>query len=590
MNFAQHILSLLISAARGGARGRYRLAVCILSAAAAASPTYFQPRRAQAQQTPTTLHGAAALEQLKRDGQYESLQAAMDQARFSVNRTAHTPLGRAAWHAPNLAAGYDAYVTEAGVIEAEDHEAAYPLTIDRLFTLQQKLLAADGAADDRLGWSVALSGNTALVGAPYDDGAGGISQACPPSTLAPDSLPSGNDGVPYRQVMTVSGDAGRYQIALGNGALPPGLTLDRDGVLAGTPMGAGAYRFILTVTDIVTGCVTTREYTLEINLLLSCPTLTVAPAALPNGTTGVAYSQAVTVTGGTAPYTFGIRIRSTIPPGMSFLNGVLSGTPTRVGTFSFGGPVKDANDCQGQWGYSVTIKDAAAFVSAASYQAGVTPESIVAAFGAQLSTQSQAASGLPLPTELAGVRVLIRDNLGVERLAPLFFVSPSQLNLQIPADTATGPATVSISNGSLNSGATSQIEIARTAPGVFTANADGQGVPAAVFLRVRNGAQSYEPAARLEGNRFVPAPLIFNSATEQVFLVLFGTGLRFGQTVTASVGGMDVSVLFAGAAAGFPGLDQVNVLLPFALRGRGDVDVVLRVDRAAANTVRINVR
>ena len=46
---------------------------------------------------PATLHGAAALDQLKRDGQYDSLQAAMDQARFSVSRTEHSPLGRAAW-------------------------------------------------------------------------------------------------------------------------------------------------------------------------------------------------------------------------------------------------------------------------------------------------------------------------------------------------------------------------------------------------------------------------------------------------------------------------------------------------------------
>ncbi|MGH9847650.1 MAG: hypothetical protein ACREEM_53855, partial [Blastocatellia bacterium] len=62
-----------------------------------------------------TLHGAAALDRLKQDGQYDSLQAAMQQARFSVSREGNTPLGRWAWHAPNPAAGYDAYVTEAGV-------------------------------------------------------------------------------------------------------------------------------------------------------------------------------------------------------------------------------------------------------------------------------------------------------------------------------------------------------------------------------------------------------------------------------------------------------------------------------------------
>jgi hypothetical protein len=78
MNFIKHILSTLISAGLGGARGRRRLAVCALSVAAAASLTYFQPRRAQAQQTPTILRGAAALEQLKQDRQYESLQAPLN--------------------------------------------------------------------------------------------------------------------------------------------------------------------------------------------------------------------------------------------------------------------------------------------------------------------------------------------------------------------------------------------------------------------------------------------------------------------------------------------------------------------------------
>ena len=62
-----------------------------------------------------TLHGAAALERLRQQGQYDSLQAAINQARFSVSRTARSPLGRTAWHAPNSVAGYDAYVTETGV-------------------------------------------------------------------------------------------------------------------------------------------------------------------------------------------------------------------------------------------------------------------------------------------------------------------------------------------------------------------------------------------------------------------------------------------------------------------------------------------
>ena len=55
------------------------------------------------------------------------------------------------------------------VIEVEDSHAEYPLTIDPLFTLQRRLTAADAKTQDFFGYSVALDGNTALVGAPYDD-------------------------------------------------------------------------------------------------------------------------------------------------------------------------------------------------------------------------------------------------------------------------------------------------------------------------------------------------------------------------------------------------------------------------------------
>ena len=59
------------------------------------------------------------------------------------------------------------------VIEVEDHNAEYPLTIDPLFTLQQRLLAADGQASEYFGYAVALSGNTAVIGAPYDENSRG---------------------------------------------------------------------------------------------------------------------------------------------------------------------------------------------------------------------------------------------------------------------------------------------------------------------------------------------------------------------------------------------------------------------------------
>jgi len=87
-------------------------------------------------------------------------------------------------------------------------------------------------------------------------------------------------------------------------------------------------------------------------------------------------------------------------------------------------------------------------ISAASYSGStVAPESDVAGFGTGLAPQVQSATSSPLPVVLAGSSVSIQDSAHVLRLAPLFFVSPQQINYEIPPGTATGNATVTGSYG-----------------------------------------------------------------------------------------------------------------------------------------------
>jgi uncharacterized protein (TIGR03437 family) len=195
---------------------------------------------------------------------------------------------------------------------------------------------------------------------------------------------------------------------------------------------------------------------------------------------------------------------------------------------------------------------------------------------------------------LAGTTVRVRDSAGVEQYAPLFFVSPSQINYQIPPGLAAGPALITITN---NSGAifTGSVQIVNAAPGLFTANASGQGLAAAVVLRIKaDGAQVYEPVARFDSaqNRFVATPIDLSNPSDQVFLLLFGTGIRNRSSlasVSVKIGGVDAEALYAGAQGGFVGLDQVNARLPRSLSGRGEVDVVLTVDGKTANIVRIGI-
>ena len=239
---------------------------------------------------------------------------------------------------------------------------------------------------------------------------------------------------------------------------------------------------------------------------------------------------------------------------------------------------------------------ALASVSAASYASALlAPESIVAAFGAGLATTTQAAPSTPLPTDLAGTSIRARDSAGIERLAPLFFVSASQINYLMPPGMANGMATITANSGS---GALSlgTVAISAVAPGLFTANASGQGLAAAAALRVRaDGSQSYEPIVRFDStqNRLVAVPIDLGPTTDQVFLLLFGTGLRNRTAlaaVSARIGATNAPVLFAGAQDGFVGLDQINVQLPRSLAGSGETDLLLTVDGRTANLVRIAIK
>jgi uncharacterized protein (TIGR03437 family) len=197
-----------------------------------------------------------------------------------------------------------------------------------------------------------------------------------------------------------------------------------------------------------------------------------------------------------------------------------------------------------------------------------------------------------LPTSLAGTTVRVKDSAGTERLAPLFFVAPEQVNYLLPAGTAQGVAAITIAGGD-GSVATGTINVATVAPSLFTANANGQGVPAAVLLRVRaNGEQIYEPVARYDAaqKRLVAAPIDPGAESDQLYLLLFGSGFRYRSSLsaaTAMIGNLPVQVLFAGAQGDLAGLDQLNLRLPRQLAGIGAVDVVVMVEGRAANPVQI---
>lgn len=254
---------------------------------------------------------------------------------------------------------------------------------------------------------------------------------------------------------------------------------------------------------------------------------------------------------------------------------------------------------------AVAVPRSVASVSAASFLgAELASEQIVAAFGTQLATTTQVATTQPLPTSLAGTTVSVRDSLGASRLAALFFVAPTQVNYQIPSGTAQGAATVTVTSGD-GSVSVGNVMITSVAPGLFTANASGQGVASAVALRVKtDGTQVFEPIARFDAaqSRFVSVPIDLGPPGEQVFLLLYGVGFRnapntdgnsdngSAENVTVTLAGVNAPTLYSGAAPGFIGLDQCNIgPIPRSLVGSGEINLVLTVTGKPANTVRVNI-
>ena len=194
--------------------------------------------------------------------------------------------------------------------------------------------------------------------------------------------------------------------------------------------------------------------------------------------------------------------------------------------------------------------------------------------------------------ELAGTRLAITDSAGATRTAPLFYVSPDQFNFQVPAGTAVGAAqVVIIRSDTVTSRGT--LQISSVSPDLFTANSNGQGVAAATAIRLNpNGTPTAIPVFQcgVDPAGCVPSAISLDSG--QVYLALYATGVRgsAASDVIVTIGGVSVPVLFAGPQPQFIGLDQVNVQLTQALRGRGTVEVRIAIGAVSSNSAIIAIQ
>jgi len=229
--------------------------------------------------------------------------------------------------------------------------------------------------------------------------------------------------------------------------------------------------------------------------------------------------------------------------------------------------------------------------NAASFVAGpLAPGSFATVFGTNLATVTQAIP-MPYPATFGGTTVTFTDSKGVARQAPLAYVSPGQVNYIVPDGTASGQATVTVASGQASYSAA--VPIAAIDPGIFIFG--GTNLVAANVDVVTNGTQTYGNVYSLDSTgALVPAPIDVSQPNTEVYLIIYGTGLRghssAANSVTVTADGVNLNVAYAGAQPQYPGLDQINVLLPPSLAGAGDVMIQVTVDGQAANPGHVTIQ
>lgn len=227
-------------------------------------------------------------------------------------------------------------------------------------------------------------------------------------------------------------------------------------------------------------------------------------------------------------------------------------------------------------------------VNGASFLSPVAAGSIVSIFGSNLSFTQQSALFTPLPYTMGGSRFQVEG-----QATPLFYVSSSQVNIQIPwelAGSVDGQVTGTVGSATVSP---QRVAMAAYAPGIFKAGAT-QG------------------AVIIAGTSQLAAPISFGFARpaqrgEYISIYCTGLGLVANRpatgaaasvtalshtfaTPTVSIAGIPVQVEFSGLAPGFVGLYQVNVQVPVGTPSGDSVPVTLSIGGSTSNTVTMAVQ
>ena len=322
----------------------------------------------------------------------------------------------------------------------------------------------------------------------------------------------------------------------------------------------------------------------------------ISTTALPAGAVSVAYTQALAATAGNPPYSWSVN-SGTLPTGLSLNNsGTISGIPVAAGTWTFTIGVSDSYSSSASETLSLIINPGApvavpagAVTNSASFATDsygngspVAPGSLVSIFGTFTGAKPMVAPAVPFPLSLGGVSVTFN---GVQ--APLSLVSPSgtypYLDAQVPIEAlpvgqASGTASMVVTVYGVSS-LPQPVSIVPAAPGIFTIPPTGQGNAVMVFT---------DPADNITkiaapGNAAISYPIAPIPRKQAGFFYVTGLGAltppvadgngglespvvahNANATPTVLVDGISAEVDFAGQAPGYPGVNQINIVIPAA--------------------------
>jgi hypothetical protein len=258
-------------------------------------------------------------------------------------------------------------------------------------------------------------------------------------------LPVGVVGQPYSYQVKADGGNPPYTFFVSSGGLPPGLGMSDEGRISGTPTQSGTWQFYIDGAYTFAGATHHSQRQFTLNVIVG---LAVTTASLPNGTVGVPYNATLTASGG-GTQTWSVTA-GTLPAGLALAaNGVLSGTPTTVGTSNFTVKVTDGSRSATK-GFTVNVIEALKVTAPAAPAAAVGSEFIWSLQGAGgvgpytwrigegtwprgLSLQDGVISGRPRVAGAFAFSVVLVDSLGNELSTPLTLVV--QPRLKIPPQT-----------------------------------------------------------------------------------------------------------------------------------------------------------